>query len=1122
MRKLINKNIIKAMTIGLSAVMTFGSFNLAAFAAESEGNPNTQPANEGTDAIDQGAEEAITAADAKDTTETALQTSNASVRSIEEAVKAVDKFKGEVSDLISDKQKESDTYQNIIEAAETLEEELTDDYGVEKDGSKDSSENTSNEADDDGKPAGDTQGEASEGDVAPTEESQGNTSSDDSKPVEETQGTASDGGIAPAGETVVDETDADVIEYLEDVRDDLDAAAKVDAEIDARVTEANGYIDDANAIVESKELAELNEQINAFIEKIRTKTEEEAAAEAQQNESAGQNEDETNNQSGDEADKPVATADGGNENEAGTQADNSETEQDHENSSETEEDTTLIESLEKRGEAVDGYASAVEQATEKEVAEQAVEEARGQKDSAVGEYEDAADELEKLEAAVAAAKANYDDAVGKYNNVKAELDAKLAEYNSLVEQAKESAGEADEEIERLKAEAKALSEAVTEAKDSYNTTGYELIAALEKDIQNNESKQTFLNRSELVKNIMQFYYVPDVLGGTFGEWKSDWYNAPGGDWYDNGVNTNSNGNVLNYGHFTYTDAEGNPQEMYINYKTADGNTEKSKSGVIIFEETEHLVIGNEEKCRDITEDMMDKLDKDGLYVDEEAGFVYVKKDDGSIVRYDTTQGGEFQNGAFNQNQIDDDSNYSVVSEEDIANIPADVSLTDVYIDKNTENASYSFENGKLTKTVTADVTITKYVGTTIVEETSTETKELYKLVFSNVADTARTEYRNDNWYTGNILLAEFENETYTTDGNGGGDYTYTNPEQKPISVTDKTVKANNSDFRSKIDNCAEVAAKYAALADKAVAAQEAVNFAAGEVKELEAQLNKLGKEADLKELKEFTTKISDAKQKLSDAEAIKDSIVSKFDSLEKEFQEKVWEAVNDNNGNGDGTNNGGTTEDGTNDDGGNGTNDSGTTDDETNDDGGNGTNDSGTTDDGTNDDGGNGNGNGTDDGDDNGDDNGSGTETEPEPEANEENVNGGESGSDNGTTDNGTTDNGATDNGTTDNGAADNGNADGGNANAEGGNRNGEQTETIGDEDSALAGDIGGAADNAGIGTVNIGDDDSALAGTIQTKRKWNWWWLLIVAAVTGGTTYGIAKGNQKKKEQADNGSDNN
>ncbi len=76
-----------------------------------------------------------------------------------------------------------------------------------------------------------------------------------------------------------------------------------------------------------------------------------------------------------------------------------------------------------------------------------------------------------------------------------------------------------------------------------------------------------------------------------------------------------------------------------------------------------------------------------------------------------------------------------------------------------------------------------------------------------------------------------------------------------------------------------------------------------------------------------------------------------------------------------------------------------------------------------------------------------------------------------------------------------------------------QNTENIGDEEAALAGDLG----DGGNKIENIGDEESALSmglDEVAPKRRWNWWWLLIVAAVTGGTTYGIIKGNQKKKEE--------
>ena len=396
------------------------------------------------------------------------------------------------------------------------------------------------------------------------------------------------------------------------------------------------------------------------------------------------------------------------------------------------------------------------------------------------------------------------------------------------------------------------------------------------------------------------------------------------------------------------------------------------------------------------------------------------------------------------------------------------------ITKTTKTYGYAQVDGNETTKV-----VNQENGKTILEE---------KNSVNGVAAT--TEYRNENWYSGNVLLAEYDNGSYTTDTYSGETNKQGKAVAKKVTLTAED-KQRTADFRAWADAAIKVL-EYGELAEKAGVALDKIGSAKTEIGNLQEQIDGLKKSLKQYKLAVISGDITKAEEALEAAQGY--DFTDLLDSINDALKEKTADLTK-------------VVEDDTN------TDDQNTQTDE-----------------------------------------GEATRTSD----NQQGTDDGTATDDNTATNDGVADDNAADYENADDGNADGGNADGGAANddaagndgavaggnvgggAAGGNDgaavddnngaadgNGDNV-TIENENAALAEGIGDADGNANEGgagkdSVTIGNEDSALAegiDTVQTHRKWNWWWLLVVAALTGGTTYGIIKGNRRKKEKANGDSD--
>ncbi len=310
--------------------------------------------------------------------------------------------------------------------------------------------------------------------------------------------------------------------------------------------------------------------------------------------------------------------------------------------------------------------------------------------------------------------------------------------------------------------------------------------------------------------------------------------------------------------------------------------------------------------------------------------------------------------------------------------------------------------------------------------------------WNQASETSHFEYRNDNWYTGNILFAEYDQDNkqnrYKTDGAQGDS-------SNPYVAVDNS---KNDEFRRLVDEANGEASKYTELLSKIGEAEEKISAAQTEVESLKTKLNELELEkADVKTINKWTASLEAARKVLQVAQTDRDNLKAKLTEVTNEYNAKVsairelerTAAIADTVAPAAQTVPAAVTNVAVGDAG--------------------------------NADAGNAAGNAA------------------AGNAGAGNVN-------------------AAGNA----GAAANNEADAAEANADGDNT--DNTETIENEQSALA---EGLTDTK---TENIGDEKSALAegiDTVRTKKGWNWWWAVVAAAVAGGTTFGIIKGNQKKSK---------
>ena len=312
--------------------------------------------------------------------------------------------------------------------------------------------------------------------------------------------------------------------------------------------------------------------------------------------------------------------------------------------------------------------------------------------------------LATAETNLATEQGKYNQAVEAYEAAVSELATAKTNFDTAQNTAVEDAQAAENELQRLADKAEKLAKEADNAKKAYEKSGYAYIAALETKLAEADAKNdgtgkiAYTEARKLVKAIVEFYYVPDVLGGTDAKLDINNWNAYSGNLTYTDANgtvsgKTSEGDVLNYGVLTYKDADGNDQVKYINYKTANANSTDNFGGVVIFEKTAHAVYDG----KDIPADTLKKLN-DGEAVEFNGDLLI--KNGNSYVGFDTAE-------ANTEVKVDpataDVTEYNNIDEE--TGLGSKLEVT-----KEETSWKYDAEKETLTKTVTKDYTETTYTG----------------------------------------------------------------------------------------------------------------------------------------------------------------------------------------------------------------------------------------------------------------------------------------------------------------------------------------------------------------------------------------------------------------------------
>lgn len=223
----------------------------------------------------------------------------------------------------------------------------------------------------------------------------------------------------------------------------------------------------------------------------------------------------------------------------------------------------------------------------------------------------------------------------------------------------------------------------------------------------------------------------------------------------------------------------------------------------------------------------------------------------------------------------------------------------------------------------------KYVNYKTAKENKTDTGRgivIFEKTEHVLAD-GTVEYRNDNWYTGNLILAQRDlpADEYVHDGlvpsyiKESAEYQANlkayleeNKDNRKMSAKSIVVdQSQNDTFRANLEAATKTIAEYEALSNQAKAAQEKVDSANAKVKELEDSISKLGKQivyldenadftaedlmeydipaVNIKVVNALKAKLGTAKEALQAAQDQKAEIDAKLEVVKAEYQAKVAE-----------------------------------------------------------------------------------------------------------------------------------------------------------------------------------------------------------------------------------------
>ena len=342
---------------------------------------------------------------------------------------------------------------------------------------------------------------------------------------------------------------------------------------------------------------------------------------------------------------------------------------------------------------------------------------------------------EEVKTTVDQAQADFDAKLGEYNTAKTayeEAAQKVADYEKAYEAAVNSADANAEaaaaELATAKANAEALATALEAAKSAVDKSAAgALDIAKQENTTQTDSGLNWKNEDQLFISIMQNYYLPEVQKITADDIKV--VRRQGED-----------NNTKNYFEVTYTDENGNKQTKYYNYVMDDKQT--SKDNIVIFEKRIEEV--NWKTAQETNPDQYVKGNGDTITVSEvEKGLK-----DGTIIAVD------------GKKVIKNDGTESIIISDN--NQKTETGEVDTDVNEATEKESWSLdENGKLIKTVTADVTTITYT------DAKFTSSEQYQTAADRDAAAAAKEKELENANNGKeATVTGTEKTDYTYTGNG--------------------------------------------------------------------------------------------------------------------------------------------------------------------------------------------------------------------------------------------------------------------------------------------------------------------------------------------------------------------
>ena len=368
---------------------------------------------------------------------------------------------------------------------------------------------------------------------------------------------------------------------------------------------------------------------------------------------------------------------------------------------------------------------------------------------------------EEVKTTVDQAQADFDAKLGEYNTAKTayeEAAQKVADYEKAYEAAINSADANAEaaaaELATAKANAEALATALEAAKSAVDKSAAgALDIAKQENTTQTDSGLNWKNEDQLFISIMQNYYLPEVQKITADDIKV--VRRQGED-----------NNTKNYFEVTYTDENGNKQTKYYNYVMDDKQT--SKDNIVIFEKRIEEV--NWKTAQETNPDQYVKGNGDTITVSEvEKGLK-----DGTIIAVD------------GKKVIKNDGTESIIISDN--NQKTETGEVDTDVNEATEKESWSLdENGKLIKTVTADVTTITYT------DAKFTSSEQYQTAADRDAAAAAKEKELENANNGKeATVTGTEKTDYTYTGNG----TYIPTFTKTVDVKDKEVEWKHTDKKT--------------------------------------------------------------------------------------------------------------------------------------------------------------------------------------------------------------------------------------------------------------------------------------------------------------------------------------